>query len=98
MDAILKSYLDLHGRRVNRALIKILPKLSQRPRMIHEAMRYCITAGGKRLRPILVIAGAQACGGNAQDVMPTACALEFIHTYSLIHDDLPAMDDDDLRR
>jgi geranylgeranyl diphosphate synthase type II len=61
-------------------------------------MRYSVFAGGKRLRPILVIAGAEAVGGGLTDVMPTACALECIHTYSLIHDDLPAMDDDDFRR
>jgi geranylgeranyl diphosphate synthase type II len=61
-------------------------------------MRYSVFAGGKRLRPILVIAGAEAVGGGLADVMPTACALECIHTYSLIHDDLPAMDDDDFRR
>jgi len=61
-------------------------------------MRYSILAGGKRLRPVLVIAGAELCGGKADDVMPTACAMELIHTYSLIHDDLPAMDNDDLRR
>ena len=61
-------------------------------------MRYSVFAGGKRLRPILVIAGAEAVGGRMADVMPTACALECIHTYSLIHDDLPAMDDDDFRR
>src|SRR5437867_3034428 len=61
-------------------------------------MRYSVMAGGKRLRPILVIAGCEAVGGQAEHVMPTACALELIHTYSLIHDDLPAMDDDDYRR
>ena len=61
-------------------------------------MRYSVFAGGKRLRPILVIAGAEAVGGRAEPVLPTACALELIHTYSLIHDDLPAMDNDDYRR
>jgi geranylgeranyl diphosphate synthase type II len=61
-------------------------------------MRYSVFAGGKRLRPVLVIAGAEAVGGRMDDVMPTACALELIHTYSLIHDDLPAMDNDDFRR
>src|SRR5688500_5565962 len=61
-------------------------------------MRYSVFAGGKRLRPILVIAGAEAVGASAEMVMPAACALELIHTYSLIHDDLPAMDDDDYRR
>jgi geranylgeranyl diphosphate synthase type II len=61
-------------------------------------MRYSVFAGGKRLRPILVIAGAEAVGGQMEDVMPTACCFELIHTYSLVHDDLPAMDDDDYRR
>src|SRR6185295_16803660 len=68
------------------------------PPVIHEAMRYSVFAGGKRLRPILVIAGAEAVGGCMANVMPTACCFELIHTYSLIHDDLPAMDDDDFRR
>ncbi|MBI2203105.1 MAG: polyprenyl synthetase family protein [Candidatus Rokubacteria bacterium] len=68
------------------------------PATVHRAMRYSVFAGGKRLRPILVIAGAEAVGASADTVMPTACALEMIHTYSLIHDDLPAMDDDDYRR
>lgn len=94
----LKSYLKFHGDRVNRALNQYLPKVTARPSRIHEAMRYSVNAGGKRLRPILVIAAAEACGGKLEHVMPTACALELIHTYSLIHDDLPALDNDDLRR
>ena len=68
------------------------------PELIRRAMRYSVLAGGKRLRPVLVIAAAEACGQRAERVLPTACAVEMIHTYSLIHDDLPAMDDDDLRR
>jgi geranylgeranyl diphosphate synthase type II len=75
-----------------------MPPEDRPPRRIHEAMRYSVLAGGKRLRPILVIAGAEAVGGRIDVVMPAACALELIHTYSLIHDDLPAMDDDDYRR
>ena len=98
MTPLLKRFFDRHARVVNRALDRLLPPNSQPPRVIHEAMRYSVNAGGKRLRPILVIAGAEICGGRAASVMPTACALEMIHTYSLIHDDLPAMDDDDLRR
>jgi geranylgeranyl diphosphate synthase type II len=66
--------------------------------MVVEAMRYAVTAGGKRLRPILAIAACEACGGSIDDVLEPAGAVELIHTYSLIHDDLPAMDDDDLRR
>ncbi len=69
-----------------------------RPRILHESITYSLSAGGKRVRPVLCIAAHEACGGTAGDVVPYAAALELIHTYSLIHDDLPAMDDDDLRR
>ncbi|MBM4140211.1 MAG: polyprenyl synthetase family protein [Nitrospira sp.] len=68
------------------------------PRLLHEAMKYSLFAGGKRIRPILALASYEACGGRANDIIPYAAALELIHTYSLIHDDLPAMDNDDLRR
>src|SRR5687768_18276276 len=83
---------------VDAALDHFLPAESVPPERLHKAMRYSVFAGGKRLRPVLVIAGAEAVGGRMDDVMPTACALELIHTYSLIHDDLPAMDNDDFRR
>jgi geranylgeranyl diphosphate synthase, type II len=83
---------------VEEALERVLPPEHTAPPTVHRAMRYSVLAGGKRLRPLLVIAGAEAVGGAAQTVLPTACALELIHTYSLIHDDLPAMDDDDYRR
>ena len=69
-----------------------------KPRVLHEAMKYSLLAGGKRIRPILSLASYEACGGKANDIIPYAAALELIHTYSLIHDDLPAMDNDDLRR
>jgi len=90
----------LAGRRalVDEALERCLPPEDAPPPSLHRAMRYSVMAGGKRLRPILVLAGAEAVGGDAKRVLPTACALELIHTYSLIHDDLPAMDDDDYRR
>jgi geranylgeranyl diphosphate synthase type II len=94
----LASYLAVRRQEVDAALERVLPAEEAPPTTIHRAMRYSIFAGGKRLRPILVIAGAEAVGGTAAAVMPTACALELIHTYSLIHDDLPAMDDDDYRR
>ena len=68
------------------------------PKILNESMAYSVFAGGKRLRPILCLAAARVCGGSIKKVLPTACALEMIHTYSLIHDDLPAMDNDDLRR
>jgi geranylgeranyl diphosphate synthase type II len=92
------AYLAARRELVDRALERLLPPEDSPPASVHRAMRYSVMAGGKRLRPILVIAGAEAVGGHAEAVMPTACALELIHTYSLIHDDLPAMDDDDYRR
>jgi geranylgeranyl diphosphate synthase type II len=94
----LKAYLDGHRTTVDTALDRVLPPESAPPVTIHRAMRYSVLAPGKRLRPILVIAGAEAVGGRAETVLDTACALELIHAYSLIHDDLPAMDDDDYRR
>jgi len=83
---------------VDQALRGWLPPANTKPATIHKAMRYSIFAGGKRLRPSLCLAAAEACGGSVEQAMPLACAVECIHTYSLIHDDLPAMDDDDLRR
>jgi geranylgeranyl diphosphate synthase type II len=83
---------------VDRALGRLLPAESARPATLHRAMRYSLFAGGKRIRPALVLAAAEACGGDRTAALPAACAVECLHTYSLIHDDLPAMDDDDLRR
>ena len=83
---------------VNRALDRFLPRATAKPATIHRAMRYSLFAGGKRLRPALCLAAAAACGGTAESALPLACAVECIHTYSLIHDDLPAMDNDDYRR
>jgi len=94
----LAGYLAERRALVDEALDRVLPAEHLPPAIVHRAMRYSVLAGGKRLRPILVIAGAEAVGGTAGVVLPTACALELIHTYSLIHDDLPAMDDDDYRR
>ena len=94
----LDAYLAARRRAVDLALERYLPPAVAEPSVVHEAMRYSVFAGGKRLRPILVIAAAEAAGGHMADVMPTACSFELIHTYSLIHDDLPAMDDDDFRR
>ena len=94
----LKSYLEARRVQVDEALDRVLPPETTAPPSLHRAMRYSVQAGGKRLRPVLVIAGAEAVGGSAAQVMETACALELIHTYSLIHDDLPAMDNDDYRR
>jgi geranylgeranyl diphosphate synthase type II len=83
---------------VNRALDRFLPKTNAKPATIHKAMRYSLFAGGKRIRPALCLAAAAACGGKEAEALPLACAVECIHTYSLVHDDLPAMDDDDYRR
>ncbi len=93
----LKAYLRQRREMVDAALERLLPADESGGRIL-EAMRYSLFAGGKRLRPILCLAGAEAVGGQAERVMFCACALEMIHTYSLIHDDLPAMDDDQLRR
>jgi len=94
----LEAYLKARRQLVDAALDGFLPRADTPPPSVHRAMRYSVLAGGKRLRPILVIAGAELVGSAPDSVMPTACALEMIHTYSLIHDDLPAMDDDDYRR
>lgn len=75
-----------------------MPKAKTRPEVLHTAMRYSVFSGGKRLRPILCLAAAEAVGGKAEEALTPACAIELLHTYSLIHDDLPAMDNDDLRR
>jgi geranylgeranyl diphosphate synthase, type II len=94
----LKTYLAERRGLVNRALLAYLPRVRGPAFRVTEAMHYSLFVGGKRLRPILCLAAAEAVGGDAGDALPVACALEMIHTYSLIHDDLPAMDDDDLRR
>ena len=98
MSFDLAAYMAERARAVDKALGRFLPAESAPPETLHRAMRYSVFAGGKRLRPVLVFAGAEAVGGRPDDVMPTACAVEMIHTYSLIHDDLPAMDNDDFRR
>jgi geranylgeranyl diphosphate synthase type II len=94
----LTAYLARATAAVNRALDRLLPSERARPTTLHRAMRYSLFAGGKRLRPALCLAAADACGGDWDEALPLACAIECIHTYSLIHDDLPCMDDDDWRR
>jgi geranylgeranyl diphosphate synthase, type II len=94
----IQRYLQEQKARVDEALARYLPGEENYPPAIFQAMRYSVFAGGKRVRPILAIAAAEALGGTAEDVLPLACALECIHTYSLIHDDLPALDNDDYRR
>lgn len=96
--AAIEGFLAEHGRRVEEALDRFLPPADARPERVHQAMRYSVFAGGKRLRPILVIAGAEVAGAAPDTVLPSACAVELIHTYSLIHDDLPAMDNSATRR
>ena len=94
----LEAYLKERRLLVDAALDRFLPSEDTVPPSVHRAMRYSVLAGGKRLRPLLVIAGAELVGAAPASVMPTACALEMIHTYSLVHDDLPAMDNDTMRR
>lgn len=98
MSFDLQQYLRERARLVDDALERYLPHEEMRPQVLHRAMRYSTLSGGKRLRPVLVIAGAEAVGGKAETVLPTACGIELIHTFSLIHDDLPAIDNDTLRR
>ena len=94
----LPQFLASRTEQVNRALDTFLPSEKTKPVTIHKAMRYSLFAGGKRTRPAVLLAAAGACGGKETDALPLACAVECIHTYSLIHDDLPAMDNDDFRR
>ena len=99
-----KSTESLHSswhalrEQVEAALERAMHLDGECPSRLSEAMAYSLHAGGKRLRPVLVLMACEACGGNLEDAMPAACAIEMVHTYSLIHDDLPAMDDDDYRR
>jgi len=100
MDAVFRfeDYLRENAAAVNAELDRLLPPENERPETLHRAMRYSVFAGGKRLRPVLCIAACEALGGCRETALAPAAALEAFHTYTLIHDDLPAMDDDDLRR
>ena len=93
-----ETFLSSRRALIDRTLDEHLPPADTPPRVIHEAMRYAVLGGGKRIRPILAIAAAEACGADAAPLLSHFAALELIHTYSLVHDDLPALDDDDLRR
>jgi len=95
---MMKIDLDPRRRLIDDALGSYLPKESVYPPVIHRAMRYSVFSGGKRIRPMLLLESARACGGGVSEALPAACAIELIHTYSLIHDDLPSMDDADTRR
>ena len=94
----IEAYLGRRAVEVNQWLESLLPSETTLPQSLHRAMRYSLLGGGKRLRPVLVLMAGEALGADTDDLMPAACAMEMIHTYSLIHDDLPAMDNDDLRR
>ncbi|MFM2179592.1 MAG: hypothetical protein RL015_3690 [Verrucomicrobiota bacterium] len=94
----LKSYLTERCAFTDSLLEQWIPTAETAPATIHKAMRHSVFAGGKRLRPILCMAAAEACGGSKEAAGPSACAVECLHTYSLIHDDLPSMDNDDFRR
>ena len=95
---MIHEYLRDRRAIVDRVLDRNLPAADTPPSVIHEAMRYAVLGGGKRIRPILAIAAAEACGADVEPLLAHFAALELIHTYSLVHDDLPAMDNDDLRR
>src|SRR4029079_17269765 len=94
----LKNYLVTRQKLIDRTLDRYLPKANRKPATLHRAMRYSLFAGGKRLRPILCLAAAEACRGKTTYALPLACALECIHTYSLVHADLASMYNDDFRR
>ena len=94
----LDKYTRQRVKQIDQALNKFLPGPRAKPITIHKAMRYSLFAGGKRIRPIITLASAEACGGRVSRAIPLACAVECIHTYSLIHDDLPSLDNDDFRR
>lgn len=94
----IKKYFEKKAVLVNKALDNYLPSEKDYPPVIHTALRYSVLNGGKRFRPILAIATAEMLGGSVKDVLPCACAIELIHCYSLVHDDLPCMDNDDFRR
>jgi len=95
---MLDAYLALRRKEIDKSLDRYLPSGKGGPKSLYEAMRYSIFSGGKRIRPLLTLEACAACGGARHTAMPIACAVEMVHTYSLIHDDLPAMDDDDYRR
>lgn len=94
----LSEYLEVRQKTINAWLERLIPPEDAFPSTIHKSIHYSLMAGGKRLRPILALAASEAVGGDEETVLPFSCAIEMIHTYSLIHDDLPAMDNDDLRR
>lgn len=93
-----KKQMDDYCNLVNEELMRFIPSAYDGQRDVTKAMKYSLSNGGKRLRPIFVLEFCKMCGGDIEKALPYACAIEYIHTYSLIHDDLPCMDDDDMRR
>ena len=98
VTAELKSYLKSLSERIEQSMDELTPPKTQYPGVLYDSMRYSLFAGGKRLRPVLTLATVDALGGDVEEALPIASTLEMIHTYSLVHDDLPAMDNDDYRR
>ncbi|MFH1478918.1 MAG: polyprenyl synthetase family protein [Candidatus Omnitrophota bacterium] len=94
----IKEYISIKKNIIDKALDGYLPSINIKPKELHKAMRYSVFSGGKRIRPVLAAASFEACGGSDRSIIPLACAIELIHTYTLIHDDLPSMDNDDFRR
>ena len=95
---MMRENYDEYKDMINEHLLDFIPSIDTKSSALYDSMKYSLTAGGKRLRSVLLLASCEFAGGNAKDALPYACALEYIHTYSLIHDDLPCMDNDDLRR
>jgi len=94
----LNQYFKTQRKKIDKRLDELLPSIGTHPKVLHQAMRYSVFSAGKRIRPILLITSCEACGVKPDKALPVACAIELIHTWTLIHDDLPAMDDDDMRR
>ncbi|MFA5389197.1 MAG: polyprenyl synthetase family protein [Candidatus Omnitrophota bacterium] len=94
----INKYITIKRKLIDKALDKYLPSTSLKPQVIHRAMRYSVFPGGKRIRPIFSVAAFEACGGKGNSIIPVASAIELIHSYTLVHDDLPCMDNDDFRR
>ena len=95
---MMREHYDEYKDMINEYLLDYIPGVDTKSSVLYDAMKYSLTAGGKRLRSVLLLAACEFAGGDAKDALPYACAIEYIHTYSLIHDDLPVMDNDDLRR
>jgi len=95
---MIERTFEEYRRLLEEHLMDFIPDIDQKSITLYDSMRYSLTAGGKRIRPVLLMAACEFCGGKAEEALPYACAIEYIHTYSLIHDDMPCMDDDELRR